>query len=175
MDESRQRLVGETIFVVLLLAMSLFLLFTAYKISGFKSLSSAGAYPMAATTTMLVSGLVILRNTLRSGDAPGLAGESAAQRFARQITPMVVVLFTGSIILYMLLLEKIGFVISSFLFLMVSMRVLGSRNWRTNLFATIVTIIGIYVIFRSAFSVVLPQGDILKHMVSGTPYARWLP
>ncbi len=63
----------------------------------------------------------------------------------------MVIAFSLAIICYMLALEPFGFVFSSFVFLIVSTRVLGSTNWIANVGASVVTILGIYIIFQTAF------------------------
>jgi putative tricarboxylic transport membrane protein len=174
-EAARRRLAGETFFVIAMVMLSVFLLWTAYKISGFKSLSSAGAYPMAATLTMVVTAVIALLGTLKSAPTDALEGETDAGRFLREVTPPAIVGFTLAIVAYMFALEYLGFVLSSFVFLLVSMRLLGGTDWKMNLLAAVVTIAGIYVIFQTAFSVILPKGTILQGLAAGTPFARWLP
>ena len=175
MNEPGQRLAGEVVFIVLLLTISAFMLWTSYMISGFSSPSSPGSFPLAASFTMVVSGLVILSNTLRAKAAEPLPGQSLLGTFLRQLTPTIIVTFVLAVLGYMLILEQLGFVLSSFLYLLVGMRLLGSRNLKTNLFAATVALAGIYIVFKTAFSVVLPQGDVLKALVAGTPLDGWLP
>ena len=58
----------------------------------------------------------------------------------------------------MLTLERLGFILSSFVFLVAAMFALGSRRiWHTVLISA-VSLAVIYVIFQTAFSVVLPEG-----------------
>ncbi|MGL4323841.1 MAG: tripartite tricarboxylate transporter TctB family protein [Beijerinckiaceae bacterium] len=175
MEYKRQRLTGERGFVIFLLIFSLVMLWSAYRISGFSSISSAGAYPMAATFAMVVSALVILRNTHKLRASERKPSESKAQQFRREITPTIVLTFSISVILYMLALERFGFVLSSFVYLMTAMWLLGSRNVGRNIWVSILAIVSIYIVFQSAFSVVLPQGDLLKSWVRGTSVERWLP
>ncbi len=79
----RHRMPGETVFVSALLMLSLFLFWTAFKISGFKSLSSAGAYPMAATATMVVCAIIILLDAVRKPAMALLDGENAIEAFCK--------------------------------------------------------------------------------------------
>ncbi len=175
MKDVRQRLAGEVTFVVILLVASTFLLWTAYKISGFSSPSSPGSFPLAAAFAMVASGLYILIGTLRAQAPETLNGESLGGAFVRQLTPTVVVIFVIAVLVYMLALEQLGFLVSSFLYLLVAMRLLGSRSMATNLVATALIIAFVFIVFKTAFSVVLPQGDLLKALVAGTPYEGWLP
>jgi putative tricarboxylic transport membrane protein len=149
-------------FCVLLLALSLFLLWQAYGISGFESLTSAGMFPMLATATMVVTGAVFVRQSLRRGPS-----ESAGTRqaFVAQVTPPIWVGFTLAVCLYMLALPRLGFVGTSFLFLLLSMRLLGSRRWLLNAGVSAASLAGIYVVFQTIFSVVLPQGSWVQAML----------
>lgn len=162
MHPPRKRLAGELVFMLVLLAFSLFMLWTAWGISKFESLTSAGAFPMVATAVMVLCALQIVRRTATLERAGSPADESLARQFLRQLTPSVVVSFTVAIAAYMLLLEPLGFLPASYLFLVVSMGLLGSRRWGLNLLVSALALAAIYVIFQTVFSVVLPSGTWLQ-------------
>lgn len=166
MPPPRYRRVGELSFTVLLVVFSLFMLWQAYSISKFESITSAGAFPMFATAVMVITGLLIVGQTARAKPAPSSEGETQLQQFVRQITPAVLVGFTLSIAVYMALLDVLGFLMASYLFLVVSMWILGSRRMMLNLVVSALSLAGIYVIFQTAFSVVLPAGRVLKSLMS---------
>ncbi len=151
-----RRLPGELAFCALLLGLSLFLLWQAYGISGFESLTSAGMFPMLASATMVVTGAVFVRQSLRRGPAQS-AGQW--QAFVAQVTPPIWLGFALAVCLYMLALPRLGFVGASFLFLLLSMRFLGSRRWWLNAGLSAASLAAIYVVFQTIFSVVLPQGS----------------
>jgi putative tricarboxylic transport membrane protein len=167
MPPTRQRLPGELSFLVVLLLASLFLLWTAYGISKFESLTSAGAFPMFATAVMVICAVLILRDAARAAPSEAQAGESLAGHFIRRLTPPVVVGFTVAIALYMWLLQPLGFLLSSYLFLVASMALLGSRRWGLNLLVSAGALAAIHAIFQTVFSVVLPSGTVLKSLISG--------
>ncbi len=162
MHPLRQRLPGELFFSLLLIALSIFLLWQAYTISGLVSLTSAGAFPMVAASVMLVSAVFALRDTTRSAPQAGLSGESLPAQFMRQIAPNVLVLFVLAITVYMLALEKLGFIVSSYVFLLISMRILGSRKLFLNLWVSALVLAAVYLIFQTIFAVVLPTGSIFQ-------------
>jgi putative tricarboxylic transport membrane protein len=87
-----------------------------------------------------------------------VAGENLRQSFVRRITPPVFVLFTLAVVGFMLLLNKLGFVVSAYLFLVVSMRLLGSVRWLFNLMLSAISLGVVYLIFQTIFSVILPKG-----------------
>ena len=146
---------GELAFCVLLLALSLFLLWQAYGISGFESLTSAGMFPMLASATMVVTGAVFVAQSLRRGRA-----ESAGhwQAFVAQVTPPLWLGSALAVCLYMLALPRLGFIGASFVFLLLLMRLLGSQRWLLNVGVSAASLAGIYAVFQTIFSVVLPQG-----------------
>lgn len=162
MSSPRFRLPGELAFLILLVGFSAFMLWQAYAISRFESLTSAGAFPMFSTFVLVVTGLMIAGQTARAKPLPGNPGEAVLQQFVRQITPGVLVLFVSAIASYMVLLEPLGFLLSSYLFLVVSMWLLGSRRVFLNLGVSALSLAAIYVIFQTAFSVVLPSGTWIQ-------------
>lgn len=166
MHTPRRRPAGEIGFTVLLVVFSAFMLWTAYGISGFGSLTSAGAFPMVATAVMLVTGLVTVGHALREAPTESRAGESTARKFTRELTPPVLIAFTVAIAAYMWLLERLGFVVASYLFLVVSMFLLGSRRVLLNLAVSAVSLAAIYVIFQTVFAVVLPKGTWWQGVLS---------
>lgn len=160
MGTSRTRAPGEMVFACLMLLLSAFLLWSAIGISGFKSSTSAGSFPMAAAATMLVCALIVAAQTARTDRQPGEPGESLPRQFMRQILPGVVVWTSVAIVAYMLLLEPLGFLASSYLFLLTTMWLLGSRRLLLNLVVSAVVLAAIFVVFQTAFSVVLPSGTV---------------
>jgi putative tricarboxylic transport membrane protein len=156
MQEPRRREPGETVFGYLILVISLLILHQSYAISGFSSVSSAGVFPMIASSVMAVSATAIILRNRR------LAAPDPAIGFIRRVAPPSVLVLTLLIAAYMLTLEPLGFPLSSFLFMFLSMLYFERR--RPLLLAGISALsLGIvYVIFRMAFSVVLPQGWLFR-------------
>ncbi len=160
----RQRLPGEIVFVLLLCAISLFLLWASYDVSGFKSLTSAGMFPMIASAVMVACMGVVLVQTLRSKAEPAEAGESSTGHFMRRVAPKVILLAAVVIAVYMALMEQLGFLVSSYLFLVVAMQVLGSKRIGLNLVVSALVLAAIYAVFQTAFSVILPEGLLWQHV-----------
>ncbi len=77
MKKIRKLRPGENVFVCLMMALSLFVLILAYRISGFSAISSPGAFPMAAGLVMVISaGLALLgHRKLEKPDAKNFADE----------------------------------------------------------------------------------------------------
>lgn len=160
MAVARERLPGEIVFACLMLMLSAFLLWTSIGISGFKSATSAGAFPMAASATMLVCSLIVVAQSFAMPPAPSSGDESIVAQFVRRIAPPVVVWTTLSVIAYMLLLEWLGFMVGSYVFLNVCTWILGGRRLGLNLLVSALSLAAVYVVFQTAFSVQLPAGSL---------------
>ena len=155
-DTTRPRRPGEAVFAVLLLLGSLVILQQAYAISGLSSLDSAGVFPMLAGATMAGAIVAVLWQLHRSM-AP--AGEGSAWRFARfsrEILPPTVIVFLVLVVAYMLALERAGFLISSLVFLFLSIWFLYRRNPVLVAVISVGSLAAIYVVFRYVFTVLLP-------------------
>ncbi|PRD69660.1 tripartite tricarboxylate transporter TctB family protein [Malikia spinosa] len=159
MHTSHPRLPGELTFMVLAVAFSAFMLWTAYGISQFESISSPGVFPMLCAALLLITGLMSLVSTAKA--RLQLEGETFFQHFVRKLAPLQLVLFTVLIVAYALTLEILGFLLGSYLFLLLSMQVLGSKRIGLNLLVSAVVLAAIFVVFQTAFSVVLPAGSLV--------------
>ena len=164
MDAPRKRVPGELVFVLLLLLFALTALWQAWRISGFSGWSTPGTLPMFAALVMVVTGVKIVLDT-RQLPPPDVDPErSAAGQFFHRVTPAAIVWFTLFIAAYMFLLEPLGFVVCSFVFLVGAMIALGERRIVRTVAISALSLAVIYVIFKTAFSVVLPEG-ILRGML----------
>lgn len=159
MHTSHARLPGELTFMVLSVAFSAFMLWASYNISKFESISSPGTFPMVCAATLLVTGLMSLVKTSRGKLDTG--GETVLQTFIRRLAPAQLVAFTALIVVYALTLEIVGFIVGSYVFLLFSMQVLGSKRIGLNLVVSAVVLAAIYIVFQTAFSVILPTGSLV--------------
>jgi putative tricarboxylic transport membrane protein len=170
---------GEAVFASLLLLLSGFLLWSAHGISGLGSTVSAGAFPMGAAAVMVVCALVFVSRAARrparsrtDRSAPAQAAGTDAQAVIetpqaaaepaawRRVVPPVLLWNTLALGGYMLALETAGFHASSLVFLLLSMRLLGSTRWGLNAAVATGAVAAIHVVFQMAFSVVLPAGTL---------------
>jgi putative tricarboxylic transport membrane protein len=155
MDAPTRRRPGEVVFAFILLLASLGLFWQAYRISGFTSKSSPGAFPLAVTTVMVVAALITLAKTLMMP-----AGNSSFAAVRTAILPNVVLGFGALVLGYGLVLESLGFILSSFAFLFGGILLLYRRGLRPALGWALVSIVAVYVIFRLMFKVILPEGIV---------------
>ncbi len=156
MKSARKLHPGELSISILLLVFSLFVLYQAYMISGFSGISSAGAFPLGAATIMALCMLkLVIDNVLISRRTPA-EEKHPAWVVIGELLPRRIVLFALLIVVYMVLLQPLGFVISTFLFLCCGFIYLrGSGPVRSVLIAA-GSVAAIYGIFHFLFQVVLP-------------------
>lgn len=150
---------GELAFVCGLVGFSAIALWQAYRISGFSGLSQPGVFPMLAAATMLLSGIVILRDTLRIKAAGRDAQPSAPQW--RQIMPVRLVVTLFMVALYLYAMPWLGFVIASGLFLFACFAYLWRKSLLISLVLAVSSLAAVYFLFRVIFEVVLPQGTLI--------------
>jgi putative tricarboxylic transport membrane protein len=144
----KARLPGETGFCVVILLFSVTFLYLSYKISGFSSWTSAGSLPMGTTLVMTVASIVILFRELAK-PAPQLpGGESLTRGFFEQVFPMRHFIFIAVLIAYMFLLEPLGFITDSYLYLIVSSLVLGERRFVRLILVNALTLAAVYLVFQ---------------------------
>ena len=156
MKDDRQLRAGENAFSWLLLLLSLFVLVQAYLISGFSSLSSAGTFPMGASAVMVIAMIFILLNNrkLKRIVTGGLNNELS--QAVALVLPNIFLIYSIIVIVYMILIEPLHFLPSSFAFLLVSMIYLKGGTALKSLLISTATLGFIYVIFQFFFRVVLP-------------------
>lgn len=153
MREGHIRRPGEATFALLVAVASLALLWKAYEIDSFSSLSSAGAVPMGAAATMFVSAAIIAWKTWRSD-------EDKSESFARNILPRDVWVGMALIVAYAVLLVPLGFLPTSFLFLAVMIKALSGRSVFFSVWTSAVALMAIYLVFRVVFVVIMPEGIV---------------
>ncbi|ETX11025.1 hypothetical protein MUS1_11625 [Marinomonas ushuaiensis DSM 15871] len=165
-SSQKTRKPGERTFGLLLVLGSVYLFFQAYSIAGFSELSSAGAFPMATSAAMVLASCIIFVNTLKLPAAKG-------ERFAHNCLPPMVAIIMALILVYAVILESLGFILSSFLFLFITIQFLYRRSVLTTLSITLLSLMVVYVIFRLAFQVVLPEGIVPEREIIASIKALW--
>jgi hypothetical protein len=146
-----QRRPGEAVFAVLLFGASLFLLSSAYGISGFSALSSPGSVPMATTAVMALTTGIVLFRTVRLPLA-------LSETVRRDILPPVVIILALMLVGYGVLLRPLGFLPTSALFLIAAIKILSNRSWIFTVTVSLASLLLIWVVFRLVFTVLMPQG-----------------
>lgn len=153
MQDQQPRRPGEAVFAIFVAGASLFLLYSAYGISGFQALSAPGAIPMATTLAMVITSGIALYRTLQRPTDP-------AASFVRDILPLNVVIVMGFLFVYAFLLKPLGFLPTSALFLIASIKILSRRSWVFSIGIGLFSLLVIYLIFRIVFTVLMPAGIV---------------
>ena len=102
---------------------------------------------------MVVTAFLITRRTLRR---PRVKGET----FAKDIIPLAVIKLVILLIGYALLLQTLGFLPTSALFLISAIKILSRRSWTFTLVVSLGSLVVIWLVFRIVFTVLLPAGIV---------------
>lgn len=153
MQTKQPRRPGELVFNLAMVLGSLFLLWSAYGISGFEALSAPGAIPLVTTAVMVVCGALILRDTLRKS-------ATTAEKLERDILPLPVIVTILAILAYALALKPLGFLPTSFLFLTGLIGYLRGGSLLRAAIQSLLIVALIYLIFRIVFTVLMPPGIV---------------
>ena len=138
--ERKERRPGERLMLWFLLAFSVFILITALKTLKLENLSSSGVFPIFIAVVMIGSTLFVLwKNRVRYAALRLVEECSGVGPF---VFPRTVGIFTGILILYILLLEPLHFWPSSFLFLVGSFLFLKGAGWIRSIIIAIGMLVG---------------------------------
>ena len=153
MSSHQPRRPGEVLFNLAMVAGSLFLLWSAYGISGFEALSAPGTMPMLTTFIMAICAGMILRESLAKP-------ANTAERVSRDILPMSVIVTIALVTGYAFLLKPLGFLPTSFLFLTVLIAYLKKTSLVWSAAVSLGVVVLIYLVFRIIFKVLMPEGIV---------------
>lgn len=154
--EPDKRRPGEVVFAAIMVLASAFLVWSAWGIEnpfGPNGLSSPRSIPLATTIVMVISAALILLNTAR-------LPLDRSETILRDILPVTVMLFAAFLVLYGILLQPLGFLPTSALFLIVAIKLLAKRGWVWTLSISLLSLLLIWIIFRIVFSVLMPSGIV---------------
>lgn len=140
----------------LLLLASLVLLRESWRIDGLPSPSAAGVTPTVASALMAACAAFLLLRRVVAGAPERVVPVDTLRRLVATVLPARVVGTALLLLLYMLALEPLGFVVSSLLFLVLSMLLLGWRRPVPLLLAAGGTVAAIRLVFATLFEVQLP-------------------
>ncbi len=146
---------GETCFDLIILAVSIFLLIIAYRISGF-AISAPGTFPLASTTVMVVSMVFVLWGNRKKEKENKEGFFCECRQAMREVFTRDFVVYTIMAIIYVALIMPFHFLPTSFVFLVLSIIYLkGSSPFKAVLISA-VTLGNIYLVFLYFFKVMLP-------------------
>ena len=111
-----------------------------------------GFLPFGAGLILAGGALAVLVKTLRSGPGQDRAFWTDRRRWPK------VFLTLGCILVYGVLLESLGFLLTTFLSMGFLFRVIDPQRWRTVLMGAFFSAVGAYLIFQTWLQVELPKG-----------------
>lgn len=156
MKKTRKLQDGEGVFTWFLLLISLFVLITAYTISGFSSISSPGTFPMVSGSVMVLTIIILLVGNRKAEKPEVETVKEELRRAGANIFTPVFLIYTVVIIAYMVLIQPLHFLPSSFAFLLISMIYLKGSTPLKSAVISVVTLAVVYFLFHFLFRVVLP-------------------
>ena len=133
----------QTIPIVFWIALSIFAMAHAYTL-GFEELHDPGPGLMPFLLGLLLfitSFYLLISSLLKPGD--GDTDEKDEPHASVRIITLVI----GSLLAYALLLERLGFPVTTFLLLTLLFRAAGTKRWRSALIASALTVLLTYGLF----------------------------
>lgn len=133
----------EAIFLML---MSSFFIGESLKLRGSESLAlSPALFPLIITGSLLIFSIILAIRALAIKEEERVTGD---------IKPVLLVILISFI--YILILSRVHFIISSILYLLALLTILGERRWKVFLPISIITPVLIFFIFTNLLDVLLP-------------------
>ena len=148
------RLTGEMLVNLGLFLLSVFYL--AYSLNHYKlgtmRMPKEGFMPMiVGVGATLISAFLTVQSFLGKGDAKHVKFNISWKKFF---------LLVAISLAYALLLNTLGYTLSSFLFLLAVLKVAGVEGWKKPLIIAVIAAAAFYLIFKVALGVMLPKGFI---------------
>lgn len=147
-------LTGERLVNLFLLVLSVFYLsysLTHYKL-GTLRMPKEGFLPLLLGIGMVgLSGFLTIQSLAGKGDAKNVKLQLPWLRFAGMIAASLV---------YALLLNKLGYCICTFLFLLAVFKLARLEGWKLPLIIAMVCAAAFYLLFKVALGVMLPAGPL---------------
>ena len=137
------------------IGLSLFVIISSYhlELGNFQD-PGPGLMPfLTGVVLLLLSSIILVASFLGS---PGRSDSETVKDPARTSFLKVGSVF-GSLVIYALILEKIGYLVATSLLLIFLFKIAGSRKWRTVLLSSVLTVVITYLFFTS-FGLRFPKG-----------------
>jgi putative tricarboxylic transport membrane protein len=135
---------GNLIIAVLLFGLGVVISVRSYLLGlGRLSAPDAGTLPFGLGVALIVCATVLLVRSLR--ELRSSHGSDLSVWSSVNFTKVSLIL--GALLLYILLLERLGFLASSFLVQLLLFKVAGDQRWGVALLQTLITLAMVYVIF----------------------------
>lgn len=131
---------------ILLLILSAFFINESLKLRGQEALSlSPALFPLIITSFLFVLSIILIIRSFNEADE---------EKKNSNIKPLFLIIAVS--FLYLFLLPKVHFIVSSVLYLLSFLIILGERRWKIIVPISIITPILVYFIFGNLLNVLLP-------------------
>ncbi|GBF12486.1 tripartite tricarboxylate transporter TctB family protein [Tepidibacillus infernus] len=113
-------------------------------------------FPLGLGVLMAIFGVVMLVQGLAKGKANN--GEQKQGKMKMTYTAKLIAFTSVVSIIYALLFDRIGYVLSTIFFLGAILFVVnGVKQWKTNMIVSISFALGIYIVFSKFLGIILPK------------------
>jgi putative tricarboxylic transport membrane protein len=112
----------------------------------------AGFFPFAAGFTMLILSLAALFQSIRAREKEEKTLRQEPLRWWN------IVIILAAVTAYAFSLEKIGFLINTFLFMCLLLKVVEPQTWKTSIIGGLITAIAANLLFNVIFKAQIPSG-----------------
>jgi len=147
--------------VFLLLVLSVFFCIESWRL-GLGNLRDPGSgfLPFGASLAVgVLSGILFLKER-------GKQIDKSSQPVRQAIKAQNSILIVCVLLIYPFLLSKLGYFVSTFLFVLFCVKIVGAQKWRIVLLISIVTAIIAYLFFVVWLDVRTPEGTWMNHFAS---------
>jgi putative tricarboxylic transport membrane protein len=156
--KGRREVGGETIVVICFVALTAVYLYDSLYLDAALMSDYVGPalFPqLIAILALILSGIYFFQQRAAASEEAAGGGSSSLREELFNLAPI------GPIILYVLLLEPIGFLFSTAIYIFVAMLVFG-RSWRESVIYALTLSIGFFVLFYYALLAQVPMGWFIQ-------------
>ena len=156
--KTRRAVGGETVVVICFLLMTTYYLYESFYLDPTLMSDYVGPslFPqLIAILALILTGIYFLQLRSNAAEETGAGSPATLRDELSNLAPI------GPILLYVLLLEPIGFLFSTALYIFIAMLVYG-RSWRESLIYAVTLAIGFFVLFYYALLAHVPMGWFIQ-------------
>jgi hypothetical protein len=111
-----------------------------------------GFFPFSAGLVLLILSLAALFQSIGKRGRKETAGREEPYRWWN------IAIILAAIIAYTLSLERIGFLINTFLFITILLKIIEPQNWKTSVLGGLITAVAANLVFNVIFRAQIPSG-----------------
>ena len=123
---------------------------------GIFRMPGTGMFPLILGILLMFLSCIFLLKLLYQYKKTTARRDSAAERGS----PVQLILFFGTMVLATAFFNQLGYLLTSFLLLVVLLRTLGMKQWFNNIFLSLISAVASYFLFVQWLKIPLPKGWI---------------